>query len=106
MDIHQHGGAGRGGVVGHRLALRGGRGATLAWGYTTIGEFLSWSIVPGERGALTLSGTLATRQPDFFFRQRPLLFTAPRKGGFWIWPVRECRIGTAQVLATLGPMEV
>ena len=85
-----------------RLTLHGGR-ASLLWGYRTAIVLRSWSITKHD-GTWTLVAALERVDP-FQARQRPLLFTAPRAGGFWCWPIESLQLGTQQLTATLGPPE-
>jgi hypothetical protein len=59
---------------------------------------------PAGAPVWTLTATIA-RVDAFMARQRPLLFSAPRAGGFWIWPIEEITIGTTTLTARLGPPE-
>jgi hypothetical protein len=84
--------------------------ATLAWGYRCVATLTGWTI-SRKKDALTdvqewrlLARVLGTVDP-FFLRQRPLLLTVPRPGGFWIWPVRHLTFLDPHVSATLGPPE-
>ncbi len=87
-----------------RLTLHG-TAASLLWGYQPAVTLRSWRIYKHE-GQWTLSGTLATVDA-FQARQRPLLFTAPRPGGFWAWSVVDgsLQLGAQQLVAKLGPPE-
>jgi hypothetical protein len=82
------------------LVLHGGA-ASIVWGYRPAVELRTWRIVKSE-GTWILSGTIA-RVDKFQARQAPLLFTAPRPGGFWAWPIESIAIGESSVRATLGP---
>ena len=57
-----------------------------------------------EGGDWILRGTIA-RIDKFQARQAPLLFTAPRPGGFWAWPIDAIEIGETSLRAHLGPPE-
>ena len=86
------------------LTLTGGA-AQLLWGYRTAAHVGAWRIKKSDvDGRWTLTATL-TRIDAFQLRQTPLLFTAPRPGGFWCWPVTSLQVGTSQLVATLGPPE-
>lgn len=93
------------------LTVRG-RGGSLVWGYHTAARLASWTV-ERERDDETkpwtwrLSATLDGTADAFVLRQRPLLFSAPRRGhtGFWCWPVQTLNVTVADraVAATLGP---
>lgn len=85
-----------------RLRLKGTTG-TVVWGYRTAVVLRAWSMARHE-GQWRLSGRVARVDP-FLSRQRPLLFTAPRRGGFWAFPVMDLQVGTEQLSARLGPPE-
>jgi hypothetical protein len=84
------------------LTLRGGAG-TLLWGYRPAVELKAWTISKHE-GQWTLRATIA-RIDRFQARQTPLLFTAPRPGGFWAWAVEAIDLGDHALTAKLGPPE-
>jgi len=86
--------------VFEKIALHGGA-ASIVWGYRPAVELRTWRIVKSE-GKWILSGTIA-RVDKFQARQAPLLFTAPRPGGFWAWPIETIAIGETSVRAKLGP---
>ena len=92
------------------VTLRGLEG-TIAWGYHTAAVVSSWTI---ERSAPGLAGTAPTtwtlratvaRVDPFQLRQAPLKFTAPRRGGFFCWPIRSVTLGAGSLSAQLGPPE-
>jgi hypothetical protein len=90
------------------LAFRG-RGGSLTWGYRTAADLTSWAVnlettAAGGDGVWKLTATLG-RVDKFQIRQRPLLFTAPRIGGRWCWPVLDLQVGESAILAKLGPPE-
>ena len=66
----------------------------------------AWRIVRTKEsgGEWILSATIA-RVDKFQARQAPLLFTAPKAGGFWLWPVDAIEIGETSLRAHLGPPE-
>jgi hypothetical protein len=74
------------------LTVTGTTGAIL-WGYGVAVDPV-W----------TLTATIA-RVDKFQSRQAPLLFTAPRAGGYWAWPVNEISIGETNLWARLGSPE-
>lgn len=87
----------------HNLVLRGGE-ATIVWVYHTAAVCKSWTITQHGR-VWNLSATV-TRADPFKLRQAPLVFTAPRKGGRWCWPVVSCGfVDPTHLTATLGPPE-
>jgi hypothetical protein len=87
------------------LTIHGGAGAVL-WGSRVAIELTSWRIVriKAEGGQWLLSATIA-RIDKFHARQAPLLFTAPRAGGFWAWPIAALDFGETSLRAHLGPPE-
>ena len=87
------------------LTIHGGAGSVL-WGYRVAVELKRWTItrVKDDGGRWILSGTF-TRVDKFQARQAPLLFTAPRPGGFWAWPVKTLALGDTNLRASLGPPE-
>lgn len=95
------------------ITLRG-TSATLAWGYRTAAALSAWTIsktldeVKGTH-TWTLAAALGPQCDRFQVRQaharRELLFTTPRKGGFWVWPVHTVTVGERRLTATLGPPE-
>jgi hypothetical protein len=84
------------------VRLHGGA-ASLLWGYRTAVVLRKWTIKKHE-GKWTLIAAIERVDP-FQSRQRPLVFTAPRAGGFWCWPIESLQLGTNQLSATLGPPE-
>jgi hypothetical protein len=90
------------------LRLRG-QGAAVLWGgYRQAATVSAWTVVRSRdpKGTTwTLTATVSRVFP-FELRQTPLLFSAPRKGGFWVWPiVGPPRVDRATLSATLGPPE-
>lgn len=93
------------------VTLRGPKGA-IVWAYRTAATVERWIVrrrrdVEGEPWRWELEGALGPAPDSFSLRQRPLLFTAPRKGGLFCWPVQTLSINasTGRVSATLGPPE-
>lgn len=89
-----------------RVALRGAT-ASIVWGYQEAAAVGRWTIVRADRGRpWTLSADLARSDP-YRLRQRPLLFTAPRTGGFFCWPLLDFRVDRDRrvLTATVGPLE-
>jgi hypothetical protein len=78
--------------------------ATVVWGYHTAAVCKAWTVQKHESGAWTLEATL-TRADAFQLRQRDLKFTAPRKGGFFCWPIVAVTLAASTLAATLGPPE-
>jgi len=103
------------------ITLRGTRGASIAWNHRPAATLTTWTIhrarelvdAPGGRARTlkpategwTLTATLGPVVDRFQLRQRPLYFTAPRKGGFWRWPVHELTVGERTLRAGLGHPE-
>jgi hypothetical protein len=97
----------------HAITLRGTR-ASLAWGYRTAAALTSWTVsrtLDEAKGtyAWTLAATLGPQCDRFQVRQaqarKELIFSAPRQGGFWVWPVHTVTVGERRLTATLGPPE-
>jgi len=86
----------------HRVKLRG-TAAAILYGYHTAAAVRSWTIRKHE-GAWTLTATI-DRADRFQCRQRGLIFSAPRAGGFWCWPIETLQLGETQLQARLGPPE-
>jgi hypothetical protein len=92
--------------VFHALTIHGGAGAVL-WGSRVAVELTAWRIVrtpAAEGGQWILTATIG-RVDHFQARQTPLLFTAPRAGGFWAWPIAALDLGETNLRASLGPPE-
>ena len=87
------------------LTVTGGAGSVL-WGARVAVEVKRWTIrrVKSDGGHWILSATIA-RIDKFQARQAPLLFTAPRANGFWMWPIDAIEIGETNLRAYLGPPE-
>jgi len=88
-----------------KLTITGGTGAVL-FGHCPVVELTHWRIrrVKADGGDWILSATI-TWIDKFQSRRSPLLFAAPRAGGFWYWPIDAIEIGDANLLAYLGPPE-
>lgn len=87
-----------------RVTLSGAE-AVLTWGWHTAAVFRTWRITKDpNRPAWVLHGTV-TRADRFKLQQRPLYFNAPRKGGYWCWPVVAVSLGRDDVTAQLGQPE-
>lgn len=92
-----------------KLTLRGST-ASINWGYRSAAALRAWTVTRAKdeltgRVLWTLQAALGPQVDHFQLRQRPLLFTAPRRGGFWCWPVREVYLGDTRVTANLDPPE-
>jgi len=85
-----------------RLRLKGRRGSVV-WGHRTAVEVSTWSIAKAE-GHWWLTATPVRADP-FASRQRALLFTVPRTGGFMTFPVLELFLGPTVIHARIGPPE-
>jgi hypothetical protein len=81
-----------------------GQGATLVWCGQTAAVLGRWSIAKDPKKGWQLQAAL-TRADRYCVRQRGLLFSAPRLGGFFCWPVLELVLTPGTVRATLGPIE-
>lgn len=86
----------------HHLTLRG-TSASLLWGYHTAAALTTWTIAK-TAGGWTLKATIR-RADAFQLRQTPLLFTAPRKDGWWAWGINSIDVGPTFLVAKLGPPE-
>jgi len=86
------------------LTVHGSAGAIL-WGHGVAVALRSWRVARSQADPVwTLTATIA-HVDQFQARQRPLLFTAPRAGGYWAFPVQEISIGDTSVWARLGSPE-
>jgi len=91
---------------GGGLTVRGVRGALL-WGYADAATLGVWTItkLPLPNRDWILSAQVA-RVDVFRVRQKNLMFTAPRNGGFWSWPVvGQVQLDGARMTARLGKPE-
>ena len=81
--------------------------ATIVWGYRTAAVCKSWTIrrSPAKDGARWHLSAQITRADPYQLRQRDLKFTAPRKGGFFCWPVLAITMHPTGISASLGPPE-
>jgi len=89
-----------------QLSIRGAAGSLL-WGYRDVAELGAWVVIralptdqkrskPSEKlkaDKRTPKGwellARVRRVEAFQIRQKPLYFTAPRRGGFWTFPILE-----------------
>lgn len=85
------------------LVLHGGE-AHIAWGWHTAAVVRRWRIEKLKGKAWALEASIVRADP-FTLKQRPLLFTIPRKGGYLVFPITAVMVGVAEVRATLGPPE-
>lgn len=82
-----------------------GTAGAILWGSRPAVELRTWRIARSQADPVwTLTATIA-RVDKFQSRQTPLLFTAPRAGGYWAWPVQQISIGDTQLWAQLGSPE-
>jgi hypothetical protein len=83
-----------------------GTGGRVLWHHQTAAAVRAWTIYHPKKGQWTLSAQLERSDP-ICIRQKPLMFTAPRAGGFWCWPLLTdtIRRSDARLTATLGPPE-
>jgi hypothetical protein len=97
----------------HAITLRG-TSASLTWGYRVTAALVSWRVsrtLDEAKGTWrwSLAAQLGPRVDRFQTRQaqarKELLFTAPRKGGYWTWAVHDVTVGERSIVATLGPPE-
>jgi len=90
-----------------KLSIRGATGAIL-WGYRTAAVVRGWTVVRARvNGARvwTLTATLERASP-FELRQSGLHFSAPRQGGFFLWPLLEApRVEGQRLTVKVGPPE-
>jgi hypothetical protein len=94
------------------ITLRGVEGA-IVWAYKPAVTLGSWSVKhdktgPGPTRGFELRATIIGAVDSFSLRQRPLLFTAPRRGrnaGYFCFPVQQLRVNEQTLTATLGPPE-
>ena len=87
------------------LTIHGGVGSVL-FGHLVAADLTDWRItrIKAEGGVWMLSATIA-RIDRFQARRAPLLFTAPRAGGFMAWPIEAIDLGETSLRARLGPPE-
>lgn len=85
------------------ITLRG-TAATVTWGYRTAAVLRAWTVRKNADGQWSLHAGIDRCDP-FQLQQRPLRFTAPRKGGFFVFPVTAITVGVDHVTARLGHPE-
>lgn len=85
------------------LTLRGQEG-TVVLVYRTAAVCRSWTVQRSPQGYWTLSAQVQRVDP-FILRQKDLLFRAPRKGGYFCWPVLSVSLHEPShtLSGTLGP---
>lgn len=87
------------------LSLRSVGLGTVAWHGRTVAVLRGWTVRRGERAGEWRLSANVDRADRFLLTQRPLSFHAPRKGGFWCWPVVAVTLGRESLTARLGPPE-
>lgn len=83
------------------VTLTGGE-AVVVWFYQTAAVCRSWTIHRSAQNHWTLRAEV-TRADPFRLRQADLLFRAPRRGGYFCWPVVGLTLTGQQLAGTLGP---
>lgn len=86
------------------LVVTGGE-ATISWAWHTAAVCRAWRIYKVRGKTQWSLVATVTRVDPYKLQQRPLLFNAPRKGGYWCWPVKAVTVQDKQITAALGPME-
>jgi hypothetical protein len=92
------------------LTLHGPTGS-IAWASRPIALVTGWHVrrkVDADKKTATwrLEARLVPPVDHYQLRQRPLLFVAPRRGGFWCFPVKAIAvIADALLTADLDPPE-
>lgn len=82
-----------------------GAGGSILWGHRLAVELRTWRIRKNtDKRTWTLRGVPA-RVDVFLARQTPLLFTAPRDKGMWMWAIEQLDVRSDVVVARLGPPE-
>lgn len=85
------------------LDAHGGE-AVVTWSYHTAAVCRTWTIHKTEQGRWSLEATVLRADP-LYLRFRPLIFSVPRNGGRWCWPMRAVSLMGTTLTAALGPME-
>lgn len=91
-------------VTRHKLRLRGAH-ASIVWGYHTAAVVSNWRVRRGEGAEWILAASIV-RADRLKLKQKELLFSAPRKGGFFTWPVLAVLATDTAITARLGPPEL
>ena len=91
------------------VRVHGARGEIL-WCARPAASLARWTVFREKdektnRYTWRLSAMLGERVDRFQLRQHPLMFTAPRDRGFWVWPVLTVTVGQTTISAQLGPPE-
>ena len=88
------------------LTVRGATGS-IVWGYRPAAILRTWAIARSEPGTPWQLTARVQSSDVVALRQLPLIFTAPRRGGLWCWPVvpKTLTIEALVLRATLGPPE-
>jgi hypothetical protein len=81
-----------------------GRMGSISWAYHPAAVLVAWRVHKSLANDWTLTASI-DRADRFKLGQRPLYFTAPRRGGFFTWPVQTVTVGRETLTATLGPPE-
>jgi hypothetical protein len=89
-------------AVVNDVTMRGGQGS-ITWGYRTAADIVSWRV-SRKAGKWKLVAR-PKRIDSYQVTQTPLLFVAPRMGGFWTWPIEKLTVGAESLVAELGPPE-
>lgn len=94
------------GIATRRVVLRGAR-ASITWAYHTAAVLRTWTLRRGEDAKSWTLRAGIDRADPFQLRQRPLLFTASRKGriGYFCFPVKSVAVERESLTAILGPPE-
>lgn len=94
------------GLTTRRVVLRGTR-ASITWAYHTAAVLRTWTLHRAEDRKSWILRAGIDRADPFQLRQRPLLFTASRKGriGYFCFPVKSVNVERESLVATLGPPE-
>ena len=90
-----------------RIVVRGVRGSILLHPYGTAATLREWTITRAAPHAPCVLTARVAAVNWVVIRQRPLHLIAPRRGGFWRWPVAEMRqVTDSHLVAALGPPEM
>jgi hypothetical protein len=81
-----------------------GRSGSISWAYHAAAVLSGWTVHRTEQHEWTLTANI-DRADRFKLAQRPLFFNAPRRGGFYTWPINSVTVGHETLKASLGPPE-